>query len=188
MPRKYELGQRAATMAATREKILQATIALHKEQGIVATTYKDIARRADVGLGTVYHHFPTLDDLVVACGGRVMETSAPPSPDVFSRLRPRRVRIERLVAEVFAWYERYPQWRRAICDSDKLEVLARGVERREALLRELVEAAIGESADEQTVVTVRALIDFEVYATLREAGHPTGEAARTVAKVLSSGL
>jgi hypothetical protein len=53
MPRKCHLGQRAATMVATREKILQATIALHKEQGVVATSDKDIARRADVGLDTV---------------------------------------------------------------------------------------------------------------------------------------
>lgn len=188
MPRKYDLGQRAATMAATREKILQATIALHKEQGIVATSYKDIAQQADVGLGTVYHHFPTLDDLVVACGARVMEMSAPPSPEVYSRLSSRRARIERLVAEVFAWYGRYPQWRRAICDADKMEVLARGVRRRQALLHELVKAAVGDSADDQTILAARALIDFEVYATLREAGRSTTEAASTVAKVLSSGL
>lgn len=188
MPRKYDLGQRATTMTATREKILQATVALHKEQGILATSYKDIARRADVGLGTVYHHFPTLEDLVVACGGRVMEMSAPPSAEMFLGMHSRKAQIELLVAEVFAWYTRYPHWRRALCDADRLEVLARGVRRREAMLRELIKAAVGDSADERTIVTVRALIDFEVYATLREAGHSTKEAASTVAGVLCSGL
>ncbi len=163
-------------------------MALHAEQGIVATSYKDIARRAGVGLGTVYHHFPALDDLVLACGGRLLEITRPPRPEVFVGLRSRRARLERLVDEVFAWYERYPAWRRAICDADKLEVLARSVQRREAMLRELVEAATGESPDAHTVVTVRSLVDFEVYATLRQAGCSTGEAARTVAKVLSSGL
>lgn len=109
MPPKYDLGRRAARTAATRDKILEATIAPHRERGIAATRYKDIARRADVGLGTVYHHFSRLDDLVAACGGRVMAMSVPPSPSVLSRLGSRAARIERLVAEVFGWYERDSQ-------------------------------------------------------------------------------
>lgn len=188
MPRKYELGQRAATMAATRERILQATIALHREQGIVATKYRDIAARADVGLGTVYHHFPTLDELVVACGGRVMEMSVPPSTEVFAEIRSRRARIERLVVELFSWYERYPHWRRALCDADRLEVLARGVRRRELHLVTLVRAALGEGADPETVATARALVDYEVYQSLRDAGRATADAARAIARVLVRGL
>jgi AcrR family transcriptional regulator len=188
MPRKYDLGQRAATMAATRERILQATIALHAEQGILSTSYKDIARRADVGLGTVYHHFPALDDLVMACGQRLLDVTRPPRPEVFAGLASRRARLERLVEEVFAWYERYPAWRRALCDADKLEVLLRGVQRREAVLRELVQAALGADADDQAAITVRALIDFEVYRTLHDAGVATRDAAQDVAKVLCSGL
>ena len=39
---------------------------LHLEQGIVATTWEDIARRADVATATVYRHYPTLDELVGA--------------------------------------------------------------------------------------------------------------------------
>ena len=62
MPRKYDLGRRAAAAEQTRRRIVDATVALHAEQGIVATTYKDIAQRADVGVGTVYNHFPTVDD------------------------------------------------------------------------------------------------------------------------------
>src|SRR5712692_10288397 len=116
-PRKYELDQRAATMEATRRRIVEATIALHREKGIVATSYRDIARRADVGLGTVYHHFPAIDDLVMACGGRLLELTQPPGPDVFAGLRARRRRVERLTSELFGWYGRYPAWRRAICDA-----------------------------------------------------------------------
>lgn len=188
MPRKYELGQRAATMAATRERILAATVALHAEQGILATSYKDIARRADVGLGTVYHHFPTMEALVTACGGRLLEISGPPGPEIFSGIRSRRARLARLVGEVFAWYERYPQWRRALCDAERLEVLARGVLRREAILMDLVRSSLDADADPETLATVRALVDFEVWRNLRDAGRSTSEAARAVAKVLTSGL
>lgn len=188
MPRKYELGRRAASAAATREKILAATIELHAERGVLATGYKDIARRADVGLGTVYHHFPAVADLVAACGGRIMETTRPPTPEVFAGLRSRGARLERLTAEVFGWYERYPQWRRARCDADKLEVLARGVARREAVLHELVGAALAPRDDPPAVATVRALLDFEVYRSLRDSGRSTAEAAAVVADVLRGGI
>lgn len=174
-------------MEETRRRILEATIALHREQGIVATSYKDIARRADVGMGTVYHHFPNLDDLVMACGGRLLEITRPPTPEVFVGLRSRRARLERLVGEVFSWYERYPQWQRAICDADQLEVLARGVKRREALLQRLVAAALHDG-NATTLATVRALIDFQVYASLVSTGLPTTAATATITDVLTAWL
>lgn len=188
MSRTYNLGRRAAAMAATRERILAATMALHAEQGIVATSYKDIARRADVGLGTVYHHFPALDDLVIACGGRLLEITRPPGPEIFAGLRSRQARLERLVTEIFAWYERYPAWRRAICDAGKLETLARGVQRRNRILRLLTEAALGDDAPAQAVTATLAVVNYEVYRTLADSGYSRIEAAGLISQVLCSGI
>ncbi len=187
-PRRYELGQRAVSMAATRARIVDATVALHSEQGILATSYADIARRAGVGVGSVYHHFPVIDDLVQACGGRIMEITQPPTREAFASIRSRSARVSRLVAELFGWYERYPQWRRALCDADKLEALARGAARRDDHVRDLVVTALGPSADPASVATVRALVDFEVYRHLVEDGRTTGEAARVIAEVLIAWL
>lgn len=187
-PRAYRLGRRAAGVEATRQRIIEATIALHAEQGIVATSHRDVARRADVGVGTVYHHFPTIDDLVVACGGRLFELTRPPTPEVLEGIRSRTARVQRLVAEVFGWYERYPQWRRATCDADKLEVLARSMQRREGVLRDLVAGALGPGADATTVATVRAVVDFEVYTSLVGSGLSSAEAAHTIADVLVTWL
>ena len=187
-PRQYSLGRRAETARQTRARIVDATVALHSEQGIVATSYADIARRADVAIGTVYHHFPELDDLVMACGAQLMELTRPPAPAVFAGLRSRQARIGTLVQEVFGWYERSPGWRRAVCDADKLEVLARGVQQLEAVLRELIAAGLGAQADAAQVATARALLDYEVYRNLADAGLPAPEAATTVANVLLSGL
>ncbi len=188
MARKYDLAKRAASSAATRERILQATVALHAERGIAATSYRDVAERADVGIGSVYHHFPTIDDLVTACGGRLAETTAPPDPSVFAGLRSRRARVERLVSEVFAWYERYPSWRRGVCDADKLEAVARGVAMREARLRVLVTAALGPDPDAGAVDLVRSVVDFEVYRVLVEGGRSTAEAAAAVGGLLLRGM
>src|SRR3954451_15028229 len=81
-PRKYEMRQRAATVEQTRRRIVEATRDLHEEQGIAATSWAQIARRAGVGVGTVYRHFPTLEELVPACGMLVAETLALPDDPV----------------------------------------------------------------------------------------------------------
>lgn len=187
-PRKYDLGQRAATAAVTRQRIIEATVALHREQGIAVTTYRDVAARADVGLGTVYRHFPAVDELVTACGVHLFELTEPPGPAVFEGLRTKRARIERLVTEIFCWYERYPQWRRAICDADKMDVLARGVQRRDQVIRDLTEAALGRDADAESCVAVVAVLNFEVYRSLVDAGSTTAEAASIVSDIMLSGL
>ena len=188
MPRKYDLGRRAAAAEETRRRIVDVTVALHAEQGVVATSYKDIARRADVGVGTVYNHFPTVDELVTACGGRLREITRPPDPQMIAGQRSRRARLQTLVLEAFSWYERYPSWRRGPADADKLEALARAVRAREDHLRALVRAAIGPEADQLTEATVRGLIDYEVYRTLIDAGMTTSEAAHRIGGILWSGL
>jgi AcrR family transcriptional regulator len=48
-----------------RERIVEAATAAFAESGL-ATQMDDIARRAGVGVGTVYRHFPTKDALVEA--------------------------------------------------------------------------------------------------------------------------
>src|SRR5918995_1049564 len=46
-----------------REKVLAAARAVFAEQGVDAQM-DDVAKRADVGVGTVYRHFPTKDTLL----------------------------------------------------------------------------------------------------------------------------
>jgi len=48
-----------------REKVLAAARAVFSEQGVDAQM-DDVARRADLGVGTVYRHFPTKDALLYA--------------------------------------------------------------------------------------------------------------------------
>ena len=87
-PRKYDMGKRRATVEETRQRILEATLALHSEKGIFGTSWQDIAQRADVSVGTVYKHFPSLDELVPACGELMYAITRPPSledaPQIFA--------------------------------------------------------------------------------------------------------
>jgi AcrR family transcriptional regulator len=52
------MGKRAAAAEETRRRIVDATHALHIEQGVAATSWDDIAGRAGVGVGTVYRPSP----------------------------------------------------------------------------------------------------------------------------------
>src|ERR687890_249729 len=79
-PRKYDMTRRASAAAQTRRRIIDATRALHTEQGIAATSWDEIAARAGVGVGTVYRHFPSLDELIPACGETTMQAVALPDP------------------------------------------------------------------------------------------------------------
>ena len=112
--REYRMRKRAEGLDATRERIVEATAALHYEQGVAATSYVQIAERAGVGPATVYRHFPTLGSLVEACGAHVHEAMQPPLPEnapaVFAGLDTRQQRLERLVAELDAFYDRGAVW------------------------------------------------------------------------------
>src|SRR4051794_2421884 len=117
-PRNYDMSKRAAAVAQTRRRIVDATRELHTQQGIAATSWDDIAARAGVGVGTVYRHFPSLDELIPACGEISMQVVALPDvrdvPGRFAGLDTPAERIERLVAEAFAIYERGAPELRAI--------------------------------------------------------------------------
>ncbi|NEW27708.1 TetR/AcrR family transcriptional regulator [Nocardia cyriacigeorgica] len=57
--RPYRATKRAEAAAATRSAIRQAATELFVERGYVATTMREVARRAEIGERTLYDAFPT---------------------------------------------------------------------------------------------------------------------------------
>jgi AcrR family transcriptional regulator len=80
MTRKYELKRRAERQERTRERIVDAAIALHRTKGPSRTTLSDVSRLAGVQRHTLYRHFPDERALVLACSGRYMNTHPLPDP------------------------------------------------------------------------------------------------------------
>ena len=167
------MTRRGAAVAQTRRRIVDATLELHGEQGIAATSWDDIAARAGVGVGTVYRHFPTLDELVPACGEVTRDLIALPSTVDG---------IEQLVREAFAVYERAAPQLRAIRNEPGAHpnVAAAG-EEFEAALTALV-AAVAEPADH---ALVRAMIDLGTWQAFRDRGLGPGEAVDAVCRLLT---
>jgi AcrR family transcriptional regulator len=109
-PRAYDMSNRERTREEVRARILEATLELHTERGILGTSWRDIAERADVAVTTVYNHFPSLDELVPACGDLLMARLRPPGPDdaadVVGSARSLEDRVRRAAVALFDFYER----------------------------------------------------------------------------------
>ncbi len=57
---------RAAETAARRQRLLDAAVSLANEGGYDAVQMRDVASRAQVALGTLYRHFSSKDQLLLA--------------------------------------------------------------------------------------------------------------------------
>jgi AcrR family transcriptional regulator len=187
-PRNYDMSKRAAAAAATRRRIVDATRELHTEQGIAATSWDQIAARAGVGVGTVYRHFPTLDDLVPACGEISMDIVALPSADaapaLFDGLDDPAARVARLVSEVFAIYERgAPELHVVRREPDAHPSVAELNTTLDTTLAAFVEAALPGASPQDRAVT-RAMVDLDSWEAMRRAG--VGEPAAAVAELLAA--
>jgi AcrR family transcriptional regulator len=191
-PRNYDMSKRAATAAMTRRRIVDATRELHTEQGIAATSWDQIAARAGVGVGTVYRHFPTLDDLVPACGEIAMEIVALPDPSsaaaLFDGLEGPSARIARLVAEVFAIYERgAPELQVVRREPDAHPSVAELGKTLERTLTAHVDAALPAVSPDDRAVT-RAMIDLDTWQAMRAAGLDAAATIEAVSDMLTARL
>lgn len=172
MPREYKMRKRADDWQKTRDRILQATMQLHDEKGVVPTTFADIAKRAGIGQATLYRHFPTPGDLVRACGGHVWQEMRPPTPDTaaaaFEGLTGVPERVEKLVEEIDAFYRRGAlRLGLAGRDRDLMPELDQFLGAVEAGVEAYVSEALAPSKKPKRVVeTVAALMSFPVWQRL----------------------
>jgi AcrR family transcriptional regulator len=104
MARKYELKRRAEKEEETRQRIVDATIALHETLGAAYTTIRAIAERAGVERATVYRHFPDERSLFAACTGHHLALNPPPDPAALERIADPEERLQVGLAEIYAYH------------------------------------------------------------------------------------
>lgn len=192
--RPYRMKGRAKAQDETRERIVRATMQLHDEQGVAATSFVDVARRAGTGAATVYRHFPKIGDLVLACGAHVWREMRPPEPDqaaaVFDGLPGLDERLLRLVEELDAFYRR-GALRLAIAASDRrriaeldgfLSAVEAGVA---ALVHEAVKFDMPPAHVMQLLI---ALTDFNFWVLLQKIDVAEGDRNRLAARLLRQAM
>lgn len=74
---------RRADARRNEQTLLEAAAAAFAVSGVEAPV-RDIARRAGVGMGTVYRHFPTRADLVIAVYRHQVDACAAAGPDLLA--------------------------------------------------------------------------------------------------------
>ena len=118
MPREYKLKRRAERQDETRQRIVEATIELHRTIGSAATTISEIAHRAGVGRVTVYRHFPDELTLWKACSGTYFERNPPPDPGRWRAIGDPGERLRTGLRETYAYHRANEQMvARALADA-----------------------------------------------------------------------
>jgi AcrR family transcriptional regulator len=170
MTRRYELKQRAQRQADTRRRIVEATVALHTERGLVATQMTDIAQRAGVDRVTVYRHFPEPASLFKACAAHYYTAHPPPDPTAWATIADPEARLRHGLGQVYGyWAQNAAMAANILRDVPVLGHL--GVGRRLlGLQRDATEVlASGWSADRQQpalAATIRVAVDFHTWQRL----------------------
>lgn len=146
---------------------------------------KDIAERAAVSVGTVYHHFPSYAHAIVACGAYTAEHAPAPTAAIFAGAATREERVVRLSRALFDYYERVPALESVRRDRHLTRELDAFAKEEERNRHELAAEAVGKRGP---VALAAALADIDVYRALRREGFSTADAAARVAALLNLAL
>jgi hypothetical protein len=138
-------------------------------------------------LGTVYHHFPTYEEAVGACGARAAALFPVPTEEVLAGLEGAEARLRRLVGAWFGYYERLPLFAGLRHDRLKLPSVLGFVAEADASRRDLIGRALGRAGARATDLAM-ALTDPAVHASLRRDGWSSAEAAEAVARTILATL
>lgn len=185
------MKRREAAREETRRRIVEATAKLHGERGVLGTSFRDIAKEADVAVATVYAHFPTLEDLLPACGALVMERARPPHPDqapaIIGEADSLEERIERVAHELFAYYERGGPHLEVDVRERELPGMREWEESQRATVTALLRAALGDrKLDRTTLQAASALLDLSTFRALRTRRIAPATAARQMSRAITA--
>jgi AcrR family transcriptional regulator len=180
--RRYEKKARAAQEQETRERIVEAALALHGTLGPARTTISAIADRAGVRRATVYRHFPDERALFLGCSGAWRTRHPLPDPATWTAIDDPAARLEAALDAVYGWYEQAERMLSAVLrDVDAVPIVAELQAGRLEYLADVEDGlAEGWGARGRAAKRLRAAIglalDFYTWRTLHERGLNRGEA------------
>lgn len=121
--RNYVQKRRAESQEATRQRIIDAAVALHESVGPRNTSISAIAEHAGVQRLTVYRHFPNETEIFRACTSHWLAQHPPPDPAGWSDAEG----IDRVRTALAAFYRYYrgteAMWTASHRDEAEVEAL-----------------------------------------------------------------
>jgi AcrR family transcriptional regulator len=104
--RKYQQKRRAERQGETRQRIVEAMVALHREVGPARTTISAIAERAGVERLTVYRHFASETAMYEACSAHFTAEVGAPDPAAWAHVDDPSERLRAALLAFYAYYRR----------------------------------------------------------------------------------
>jgi AcrR family transcriptional regulator len=104
--RKYQKKRRAEQEAETRQRIVGATVALHRELGPARTSISAIAQRAGVERLTVYRHFQDERSILAACSAQFSAELPLPDPGRWAGIEEPAERLRTALSALYDYYRR----------------------------------------------------------------------------------
>lgn len=187
--RKYRLRARAEQQEQTRQRIVEATAALHEEVGPAATTISAIAARAGVQRLTVYRHFADDAALFAACSGYFNATRPPPDPAPWAEVADPLERARTALPAIYAYYRSAEQMLgHVLRDAQQLPALAEVL----APFRDYLDAVVdllaagwpGRSSDRLLRAALAHAVQFPTWQSLSAQGLGEEEAAQLMAALV----
>ena len=186
MPRPYRMGERTVQMEATRERILEAAIELSTEQGVAATTLRQIGERADVAPGTLRSHFSSRDALDAAMAERLTAEAPLPELSIFDGAGSIEERLGRFIHAGGAFLDQaarlYRMWQREpmLTGAWAAAGVAYGTR-----WDELMRVALGPLADDDDAMTVlHAVLHPSFFESMRAGARSTEQASDLVTSAI----
>jgi AcrR family transcriptional regulator len=187
MTRSYTLKRRAEKQADTRQRIVEAAVALHSSVGPAATTVSMVAEKAGVQRHTFYAHFPDERSLLMACSGLTLERDPLPSADGWRELDDPRERLRAGLRAIYDWYRRNADLAGCIFrDAENYPLVAEIIALRFGPSTAAYHEVLGAKLNAKQRALLHVALSFFTWRTLvREGGLEQGAAVSTMVQAIA---
>jgi AcrR family transcriptional regulator len=186
MPRPYTLGRRAEKQAETRQRIVEAAVALHGTIGPATTTFSMVAERAGVQRHTLYAHFPDERSLLLACSSLTLERDPLPDATAWRAIEDGIERLRVGLDALYGWFERNEALAGCVLRDAESHALVREIVdlRMSPSLAEHREV-LGSKLDAKQRVLLQLALSYFTWRTLaRDGGLKTAAAVTTMVQAI----
>jgi AcrR family transcriptional regulator len=181
--RRYRLKERAARQRETRERIVDAAVALHEDIGPAATTISALAERAGVQRLTVYRHFANEEEILKACSAKWLSLHPPPDIPNLTREDREKSTLAALLG-LYTYYEgTQDMWRSLYRDAGQLPALDEPMRQFDGYLAAVAKAVLAAwapSRSKRLRATVGHALRFSTWQSL----HAQGLAGKAMAALV----
>jgi AcrR family transcriptional regulator len=184
--RTYTLKKRAEQQAETRQRIVEAAVALHGSVGPAATTVSMVAQRAGVQRHTFYAHFPDERSLLMACSGLALARDPVPDAAPWRAIADPAERLRAGLRALYDWHARNAELNGCVLRDAEHHALVREIcELRYGPPMGAVSGVLGAALNAQQQALLHLALSFFTWRTLvRESGLSQGAAVDVMVRAI----